>query len=56
MTYEEKIAFLEQKLEEAKRVTFQVNIAHRIASEQELALEEALDECRCKAANQAREA
>lgn len=51
MTYEEKIAYLEEKLKQAKRVTFEINITHRIAADQEATIEEALLECQSKLAH-----
>lgn len=51
MTYEEKIAYLEEKLKQAKRVTFEINITHRIAVDQEATIEEALLECQSKLAH-----
>ena len=51
VTYEEKIAYLEEKLKQAKRVTFEINLTHRIAADQESTIEEALAECQSKLAH-----
>jgi len=45
MTIEEKIAYLEEAIKQASKVTYTLGIQHKMAAEQELVLEEELSKC-----------
>jgi hypothetical protein len=48
MDLQEKIEFLEQRLKEARKVTYTFYINHKMAAEQQLAIEEELHVCQCQ--------